>query len=159
MRIISILLFLFSFVTEASNYTVDLFCQDLNVILTKRNVADSNIKNAKTTRTVKGGPYLKKVVTGCRNGKCKIEERKNDIVLKYEPNHPDANENGYVAYPDIDVSEEMEKMIKAAQAKTLILENLPEKSESLLVGKKFAECFKNYELVKHEIDYQTYLGR
>jgi hypothetical protein len=106
-----------------------------------------------------GGTLSKKVVTGCRNGKCKIEERKNDIVLKYEPNHPDANENGYVAYPDIDVSEEMEKMIKAAQAKTLILENLPEKSESLLVGKKFAECFKNYELVKHEIDYQTYLGR
>jgi flagellar basal-body rod protein FlgC len=37
-------------------------------------------------------------------------------VLKYEPDHPDANAQGYVAYPDINVMEEMADMISASRA-------------------------------------------
>ena len=37
-------------------------------------------------------------------------------ILKYEPNHPDANEQGYVAYPNINVMEEMADMITASRS-------------------------------------------
>ena len=37
-------------------------------------------------------------------------------ILKYEPNHPDANKDGYVAYPDINVMQEMANMIEAQRA-------------------------------------------
>jgi flagellar basal-body rod protein FlgC len=36
--------------------------------------------------------------------------------LKYEPNHPDANTEGYVAYPNINTMEEMANMIEASRA-------------------------------------------
>jgi flagellar basal-body rod protein FlgC len=36
--------------------------------------------------------------------------------LKYEPDHPDANEEGYVAYPNINMMEEMTNMIQATRA-------------------------------------------
>ena len=36
-------------------------------------------------------------------------------ILKYEPNHPDANEQGYVAYPDINVMKETADMISASR--------------------------------------------
>ena len=104
----------------------------------KRMVAiSSNVANAQTTRTVEGGPYRKKdVVFGSEPARKKFSEifegeldesvRKvhateivstnKPPVLKYEPNHPDANEKGYVAYPDINVVEEMANMIRASRS-------------------------------------------
>lgn len=46
--------------------------------------------NINTTRTPEGGPYRKK--------NCEVKES-SKILTKYEPNHPDANEDGYVSYP------------------------------------------------------------
>jgi len=105
---------------------------------TRLNAISSNIANINTTRTPQGGPYQKKhVVFGA------IPDAKNfgqilsskdprshidrvqvlDIVtdngspiLKYEPNHPDANAEGYVAYPNINLMEEMTNMIQATRA-------------------------------------------
>jgi flagellar basal-body rod protein FlgC len=37
-------------------------------------------------------------------------------LLKYEPNHPDADERGYVAYPNINLMEEMTNMIQASRS-------------------------------------------
>jgi flagellar basal-body rod protein FlgC len=37
-------------------------------------------------------------------------------LLKYEPNHPEANEDGYVAYPNINLMEEMANMIQATRS-------------------------------------------
>ena len=37
-------------------------------------------------------------------------------IFKYEPNHPDANEEGYVAYPNVNLMEEMTNMIQATRA-------------------------------------------
>ena len=37
-------------------------------------------------------------------------------ILKYEPNHPEANKDGYVAYPDINVMQEMADMMEANRA-------------------------------------------
>jgi len=36
--------------------------------------------------------------------------------MKYDPQHPDANENGYVAMPNVNVSSEMVDMISASRA-------------------------------------------
>jgi flagellar basal-body rod protein FlgC len=97
----------------------------------------SNIANAQTTRTAEGGPYRKKeVVFGAepaRESFGEILEGELDAqakevhatevistnkapILKYEPHHPDANEQGYVAYPNINVMEEMANMISASRA-------------------------------------------
>jgi flagellar basal-body rod protein FlgC len=37
-------------------------------------------------------------------------------LLKYEPDHVDADENGYVAYPNINLMEEMANMIQATRS-------------------------------------------
>lgn len=97
----------------------------------------SNIANAQTTRTAEGGPYRKKeVVFGAEPAResfgdilaGEIDEKAQTVhatetistdkppVLKYEPHHPDANKDGYVAYPDINVMEEMANMISASRA-------------------------------------------
>ena len=36
--------------------------------------------------------------------------------MVYDPDHPDANEQGYVAYPNINITEEMTNMIQATRA-------------------------------------------
>jgi flagellar basal-body rod protein FlgC len=97
----------------------------------------SNIANAQTTRTAEGGPYRpKEVVLGsepARESFADILEGEIDAqaqqvqatevvstnkppLLKYEPNHPDANEQGYVAYPNVNVMEEMANMIEASRS-------------------------------------------
>ncbi len=97
----------------------------------------SNIANAQTTRTAEGGPYRKKeVVFGSEPARenfsdileGELDEKAQSVhatevissnkppILKYEPNHPDANEKGYVAYPNINVMEEMANMISATRA-------------------------------------------
>lgn len=97
----------------------------------------SNIANAEVTRTAEGGPYRpKEVVLGsepARESFGEILEGELDAqtqtvhatevisdnrppILKYEPNHPDANEDGYVAYPDINVVKEMANMMSAQRA-------------------------------------------
>jgi flagellar basal-body rod protein FlgC len=37
-------------------------------------------------------------------------------LLKYEPDHPDADENGMVAYPNINLMEEMANMIQSTRS-------------------------------------------
>jgi flagellar basal-body rod protein FlgC len=97
----------------------------------------SNIANAQTTRTATGGAYQpKEVVFGSEparesfsdilNGEMEegaqtvvakeVSGSKKPPVLKYEPNHPDANAEGYVAYPNINTMEEMANMIEASRA-------------------------------------------
>lgn len=103
----------------------------------RMNAISSNIANAQTTRTAEGGPYRRKeVVFGAepaRDSFAKILEGEIDEngkavhatevlstdrppILKYEPNHPDANEQGYVAYPNINVMEEMANMIATSRS-------------------------------------------
>ena len=97
----------------------------------------SNIANAQTTRTAEGGPYQpKEVVFGSEPAResfseilegelqenaqavhaTEIQNSRKPPVLKYEPNHPDANAEGYVAYPNINTMEEMANMIEASRA-------------------------------------------
>ncbi len=102
------------------------------------NTISSNIANVNTTRTPEGGAYRKKEVVlesmpdvknfgdilSARSPQSEVQKvMVTDIrsdtsapLLKYEPNHPDANEEGYVAYPNVNLMEEMVNMIQATRA-------------------------------------------
>lgn len=108
----------------------------LNLERLKLDVISSNITNANTTRTPEGGPYLKKEVTfeesikrqqsyftgqpaqnqsfGVRS--TGIIENDANIKMVYEPDHPDANEDGYVAYPNVDMADEMIDLMTTMRA-------------------------------------------
>lgn len=104
----------------------------------RMNTISSNIANINTTRTPEGGPYRRKDVIFESMPEVKnfgeilgVNSPKQDIqrvqvtdvlsdmkapLLKYEPDHPDANADGYVAYPNINLMEEMTNMIQATRS-------------------------------------------
>jgi flagellar basal-body rod protein FlgC len=45
-----------------------------------------------------------------------VVEEQGSLMPRYEPNHPSADENGYVYYPNVNVVEEMADMISASRA-------------------------------------------
>ena len=102
-------------------------------------VISENIANASTTRTKEGGPYVRKnviftekvstadsfgevlnrTISGIGNG-VKVtaitKATDTDMNLVYEPSHPDADENGYVLYPNVNIVTEMTDLIDASRA-------------------------------------------
>ena len=93
----------------------------------------SNLANARTTRTDEGGPYQRKspifsatsvgetfknTITSALSGVRvdRIYEDNAPPVLRFEPGHPDANPEGFVAYPDIDPVKEMVDMLSATRS-------------------------------------------
>ena len=44
------------------------------------------------------------------------EDTWNDMKMVYDPSHPDADENGYVTYPNVNIVTEMTNMIDASRA-------------------------------------------
>lgn len=102
------------------------------------NAISSNIANINTTQTPEGGPYRRKDVVfesmpdarnfgeilTSTNPKSNMQRvQVTDVVsdlkaplMKYDPDHPDANPEGYVAYPNINLMEEMTNMIQATRA-------------------------------------------
>ena len=102
-------------------------------------VISENIANANTTRTKEGGPYVRKnviftekvstadsfgevlnrTISGIGNG-VKVtaitKDTDTDMNLVYEPSHPDADENGYVTYPNVNVVQEMTDLIDASRS-------------------------------------------
>ncbi|MDR2401547.1 MAG: flagellar basal body rod protein FlgC [Deferribacteraceae bacterium] len=89
------------------------------------NVIASNMANANTTRTEEGGPYRKKnvifeqVLRGEHKGGVRVQQIVPDTKppsLRYEPGHPDANEEGYVEYPNINPVEELVNMLEASRS-------------------------------------------
>jgi flagellar basal-body rod protein FlgC len=104
---------------------------------TRMNLISSNLANANATRTPEGGPYKRKdavfAATPVENrfnraldGATAQQLRKVDVSeivedqnpprLQYDPGHPDANPQGYVAMPNINVVEEMTDMISATRS-------------------------------------------
>ena len=102
-------------------------------------VISENIANANTTRTKEGGPYVRKnviftekvstadsfgevlnrTISGIGNG-VKVtaitKDTDTDMNLVYDPSHPDADENGYVLYPNVNIVTEMTDLIDASRA-------------------------------------------
>ena len=104
---------------------------------TRMNLISSNLANANSTRTAEGGPYKRKDavftadpgkptfgstlsrINGGRpdGGKVtQIVEDQSAPRLKFDPRHPDADQSGYVALPNVNVVEEMADMITASRA-------------------------------------------
>jgi flagellar basal-body rod protein FlgC len=98
------------------------------------NTISSNLANVETTSTPEGGPYKKKSVyfqstplsfkeqldanlQGSIQGVkvTKILEDKEPPKLVYNPSHPDAKEDGYVAMPNVSVIKEMVDMMNATR--------------------------------------------
>ena len=97
---------------------------------------DIILANQNTTRTAEGGPYRRKQVVLRENqldfkselGKAmtkadrggvyveEVVESQNPLVPVYDPDHPDANEDGYVMMPNVNSAEEMVDLMAATRA-------------------------------------------
>lgn len=90
-----------------------------------------NISNEKTTMTESGDPYRRKQVVfqeralsfedelnkakgGVRAAQ--VVESQEEFNLVYDPTHPQADEDGYVSYPNVDTTEEMIDLMAASNA-------------------------------------------
>ena len=105
----------------------------------RMDILAQNIANADTTRTEAGGPYRRRMVVfqedpGATAGKfstylqrargnqnpgvkvTEIVEDQTDLRPVYDPTHPDANEEGYVLYPNVDKVKEMADLLSASRA-------------------------------------------
>lgn len=95
----------------------------------RMDVIAENLANANTTRTAEGGPYRRKVPifeprrvhsqgrwVNLGVQVSQIVAQKGPGKLVYDPDHPDANEDGYVEYPNVNVVTEMVDMISATRA-------------------------------------------
>lgn len=94
----------------------------------RMNIIASNMANAHSTKTEEGGPYRRRdavfsseLVGASAEG---LEGVKVVDVVKdptppkmvYDPGHPDADKNGFVAMPNVNVIEEMVNMMMASRA-------------------------------------------
>lgn len=168
--ILALLVLLLSSCEQVTEKEVDLFCSNLNVLLIQKNVIRSNILNIQTTRTAEGGPYIPKMVSQCNNGGCEIvplsctgvgcnpDKSNREPILKYEPGHPDANKNGYVAYPNINIEEEKLKLEKVNLAIDFLLKSMPVKHE-FFFSKDADFCFKKYQMLSNEMNFNRLLER
>jgi flagellar basal-body rod protein FlgC len=103
----------------------------------RMDVTAENLANAQTTRTAEGGPYRRKEVVlqqapaqggfagrlatamgsrGGRPGGVEVAEDASAPRQVYDPGHPDADANGYVAMPNVDTVAEMVDLIAASRA-------------------------------------------
>jgi flagellar basal-body rod protein FlgC len=74
-------------------------------------VISENIANAETTRTEAGGPYKRQIAVGTAapNGagiETRVVEDATPGRAVYDPGHPDADDTGYVRYPNVDLATE-----------------------------------------------------
>lgn len=118
--------------------SIDVSASGLTAQRLRLDVISQNIANVNTTRTENGGPYRRKTVifeerqggqpfsqilaetTGDKTHGgvrvSRIAEDDNAFELAYDPGHPDANEEGYVAMPNVNIVTEMVNMISASRS-------------------------------------------
>jgi flagellar basal-body rod protein FlgC len=105
----------------------------------RMDVISENVANANTTRTADGTPYVRKVVTfetkGSNNSFSSVlgtvsknyvgqgvkvsavhEDTETEMNMVYDPSNPDADENGYVTYPNVNTITEMTNLIDASRS-------------------------------------------
>lgn len=105
----------------------------------RMDIISENVANASTTRTSDGTPYRRKVVTFAQrsdqttfhhvlsrerdnySGKGVAvsgvyEDTWSEMNMVYDPSHPDADENGYVTYPNVNIITEMTNLIDSSRA-------------------------------------------
>ncbi len=102
----------------------------------RSDVIMQNLANQNTTRTAEGGPYrrkqvvlrenqlnfkqeLGKAITKADRGGVYVEEvvdNDTPLVPVYDPDHPDADDDGYVMMPNVNSAEEMVDLMAASRA-------------------------------------------
>lgn len=116
---------------------LDIGASGLSTERTQLNIISMNLANAKTTRTMEGGPYIRRTVVKAATQvdnpfslhmqDSQTRELRGVRVLGiandarpfkrvFEPGHPDADKEGYVLYPDINVVEEMTNMLTSTRS-------------------------------------------
>ena len=101
-------------------------------------VIANNIANVNTTRTAEGGPFKRQLVVFAQKDEPSasaanaldddpaksragvaavgiIRDQSPDRLV-YDPSHPDADQNGYLHMPNVDVVKEMVDMMAASRA-------------------------------------------
>ncbi|SDF51175.1 flagellar basal-body rod protein FlgC [Thermoanaerobacter thermohydrosulfuricus] len=118
--------------------SMDISTSGLTAERLRMDIIAQNIANVNTTRTVQGGPYRRKLVVlkeiqpdsfesildkvkGKYSGKGVevvqiAEDDQTPLREVYDPGHPDADQNGYVEYPNVNIVSEMVDMISATRA-------------------------------------------
>ena len=113
---------------------LDISASGLTAERTQINIISMNLANVKTTRTEYGGPYRRKSVEmaatpvddsfskqmrGALDRELRgvrvmnVVQDTRPFKMVYEPGHPDADADGMVKYPDINVVEEMANLMTA----------------------------------------------
>lgn len=122
---------------------IDVSASGLTAQRLRMDTIANNMANVETTRTVSGGPYKRQVVVfEARRNPQKASSFKNILAGQsaqigagvrvkeikaidtdkvpfrrvYDPGHPDADQEGYVNYPNVNIVEEMVNMISATRA-------------------------------------------
>lgn len=116
---------------------MEIAASGLSAQRTRLNALSSNLANARTTRTEEGGPYkridpvFQAVPVGTRFADLVNEQGAESAHLVtvpeirqdqsapqtlYDPNHPDANEEGFIQLPNVNVVEEMVNLITASRS-------------------------------------------
>jgi flagellar basal-body rod protein FlgC len=122
--------------------TFQIAAQGMSAQRERLETAAANLANANTTRTSEGGAYRRRDVVlesvAMNQTASSFESAFGDAALdlqtpaqgvrattiisqtpgamRYQPNHPDADANGYVTMPDVDPLEETVNMLSAARA-------------------------------------------
>jgi len=102
----------------------------------RMDIIAKNIANVQTTRDENGKPYRRKAVVFAEKNATpfqevfmrtagiigsgvkvtKIVEDRSPLRKVYDPTHPDADEDGYVSYPNVNVVQEMTDLIDATRS-------------------------------------------
>jgi flagellar basal-body rod protein FlgC len=113
---------------------MEIAASGLSAQRTRMNTIASNLANAQTTRTAAGGPYKRvdpvfeaialdkmRALTPSEHSVSLVhvqqivqDQRPGHMV--FSPGHPDANADGYLEYPNVNIVEEMVNMITASRA-------------------------------------------
>jgi len=107
--------------------TMEISASGLTAQRLRLDIIANNLANAETTRTSNGTPYRRKVpifremldqFTGVSKGVevIRIVEDNSPFRMVYDPSHPDANQEGYVLYPNVNPVIEMADMISATRS-------------------------------------------
>ncbi|MCD8499381.1 MAG: flagellar basal body rod protein FlgC [Clostridiales bacterium] len=118
--------------------TMEISASGLTAQSLRMDVIAQNVANAETTRTAEGGPYQRKSVVLAQQepsfaerlsqleqgGQSSVsgvavsstQADQTPFQQLFDPNHPDADENGFVQMPNVDIAREYVDMIAATRA-------------------------------------------
>ncbi len=117
--------------------TMDIAASGMTAQRTRMNVISMNLANANTTRTATGGPYRRRTVIfqttpvgvdfqrhlhralekePCGVKVTGIVADSRDFKRVFDPSHPDADQDGYVFLPNVNLVQEMVQMLNANRA-------------------------------------------